>query len=303
MTKNIRVKNKDLIDMEFNKQWRDNVQADIYKFIELQNLYEASNQKHLELIEKKKRCEEKNETETKYFEELLQKINIYRKKTKEIHQEYRPKEINIYRAFKKYLELPFALNNEYGLDILNDDVPIVFSYEQVKENIYCLWDTNHNISQTSLMYGINLDRIALFIEGIDKVKPDILALELTGDRGQKIIDDYLNGDISREEAQALLFGDHWSASTDDYTVLLDYAKDENIIVKAVDIKSEEYENLNDIPDVTKDKDLTESEANIEISKYRISLLKPRLEDLSEQGKTLLIIGAGLRPYLIDVMKT
>jgi len=299
MTKNI-----DLIYMGFDKQWFNKFQAEIDEFKELRNTYYELSNDYFVLDKEYIECKEKDENNTESLEELKEKIEISRKKCEKMNEEHQRYEISTYMAFEKDLVLPFAIDNEYGLDIIHEDVPIVFSYEQVNENLYCLWDVNHNISFLSQMYGVNLDRMVLFVKGIYKIKPEILALELTCDNGQEIIDNYLNGDISREEAQELLFEDHMSTSLgDDYTILLDYAREENIIIKAVDIKKEEYDNMFNLPDVTKDRELTENEAVDEISKYRVSVIKPKLEELTKQGKTMLILGAGHRPNLIDALKT
>ena len=289
--------------MSLDVQLRNKFQAEIDEFKELRNTYDELSNDYFVLDKEYIECKEKDETNAQYLEELEQKIEIARKKCEKMDKEYQRHEISTYIAFKKDLVLPFALDNEYGLDVLHEDVPIVFSYEQVNENLYSLWDVNHNISFISQMYGVNLDRMVLFLKSIDKIKPEILALELTSDNGQEIIDNYLDGDIPREEAKLLLSEDHMSTSLfDDYTVLLDFAKEENIIVKAVDIIKEEYDDMFNLPEVTKDRELTENEAIDEISKYRVSVIKPRLAELGEQGKTLLIIGGGHRPNLIEALK-
>ena len=290
--------------MEFDVQLRDKFQAEIDEFKELRDTYEELLNDYFALDKEYRDCKERDGNNTESLEELQEKIEISRKKCEKMNKECQRYEISTYRAFEKDLVLPFAIDNEYGLDILHENVPIVFSYEQVNENLYCLWDTNPNISFLSQMYDVDLNRMVLFIKGIYKIKPEILALELTCDNGQNIIDDYLNGDIQKEEAKQLLSEDHMSTSLgDNYTILLDYAKEENIIVKAVDFKKIEHDNMYNLAGVTKDKELTESEAINEISKYRVSVIKPRLAELSEQGKTLLIMTAGNRPNLIDAQKT
>ena len=288
--------------IEFNKQWCDKFQAEIDEFKELKNTYEKLLNEYFVLDKEYRDCKENDGNNTESLKELQKKLEISRKKCEKMNDVHQRYEISTYMAFKKYLELPFAIDNEYGLDILHKDIPIVFSYEQTKENLYCLWDSNHDISFISQMYGVYLDRMVLFLKGIDKIKPEILALELTYDNGQDIIDNYLNGNIPRDEAQELLSEDHMSTTLfDDYTVLLDFAKEKNIIVKAVDFKKIEHDNMFELP-CLKGRDLPENEAVYEMSKYRVSIIKPKLEDLSEQGKTLLILGNGHRPDLIEAFR-
>ncbi len=289
--------------MEFDKQRCDKFQAEIDEFKELRESYENVVNEYYMLKKEYRDCKENDRTDLQKLNELQEKIEISRKKSEKLYSEYERYEISTYMAFEKDLVLPFAIDNEYNLDILHEGAPIVCSYEDMDENIYCLWDTNHNISLMSQRYGVSLNRMVLFFKGIDKIKPEILALELTSDNGQDIIDNYLDGNISREEAHELLFEDHMSTSLgDDYTILLDFAKEENIIVKAVDIIKEEYDDMFNLP-CLKGRELTEYEKIDEISRYRVSVIKPRLAELGEQGKTLLIIGGGHRPNLIEALKT
>ena len=258
--------------MGFNIQWRDMVQRDINEFKELkEQVIRSADGDYISLID---------------------------------IEQYKINELEMLRAFQKYFELPFQIDNEYGLDIITagEKVPIVFSYEKIGENITCLWDTNQKITKVSRGYDAdNIDRMDIFLKGIDKLRPDVLALELTSDNGQRIVDEYMSGDISKEDARIGLFWDHASVGPyDDYTRILKFAKDNGIIVKAVDMITKDYKETFNLSTFKQGSDLTEYKKQNEISKVKTRFIKGQLDEIVTYGDVLLIVGAGHRTNLLEL---
>ena len=212
---------------------------------------------------------------------------------------------------------PFDLDNSsYGLDVIfMDNLPVIPSYEKIGDNLYVLWDTDHNITKFANYFQSDFNRITdLFIKGIEKIKPDILALELANDVGQFWINAYLNKEESKEDVE---FGlKIVSATTDDYTVLLDYTKKNNIRPVAIDITERYLGYLRAIPRINAlHEKVCETETlsieyfkrkeqlDHELSKLRDEYMIQRLEELTKEGKTLFIAGAGHKSNLFEMMKT
>ncbi|MCK5372779.1 MAG: hypothetical protein KAJ20_00400 [Candidatus Aenigmarchaeota archaeon] len=211
---------------------------------------------------------------------------------------------------------PFDLDNSsYGLDVIfMDKLPVIPSYEKIGDNLYVLWDTNHVITKLADYFQSDFNRITdLFIKGIEKIKPDILALELANDVGQFWIDAYLNKEESKEDVKFGLM--MLSETTDDFTVLLDHAKKNNIKPVAIDITERYLGYLRAIPRInTLHEKVCETETfsieyfkrkerlDNELSKLRDEYMVPKLDELTKEGKTLFIAGAGHRPNLIEALK-
>ncbi|NOQ37737.1 hypothetical protein GQ472_02505 [archaeon] len=271
--------------MEFNKQWRDNVQAD---------------------IDRLKVLKEKNLT-ISYIDERDEYEN----------------NIELYSLTYKLYEtpilngmFPFDLDNKsYGLDVIfMDKLPVIPSYEKIGDNLYVLWDTDHDITKLANYFQSDFNRITdLFTKGIEKIKPEILALELANDEGQMWINAYLEEKLAKEDVE---FGlKMLSETTDDFTVLLDHAKKNNIRPVAIDVTERYYGLLRQIPKI---KALHEKVCEVEVfsnefyrrksildnelSKLRDEYMIQRLDGLTKEGKTLFIAGAGHRPNLIEALK-
>ena len=212
---------------------------------------------------------------------------------------------------------PFDLDNSsYGFDVIfGDKLPVIPSYEKIGDNLYVLWDTNHNITAFANDFQSDFNRITdIFIKGIEIIKPDILALELANDVGQFWIDAYLNKEESKEDVKFGLM--MLSETTDDFTVLLDHAKKNNIRPVAIDVTEKYYGLLRAIPRINAlHEKVCETEIfsieyfkrkeqlDHELSKHRDEYMVPKLEELTKEGKTLFIAGAGHRSNLIKMMKT
>ncbi|NOQ55848.1 MAG: hypothetical protein GQ477_03505 [Nanohaloarchaea archaeon] len=296
--------------MEFNIQWRDMVQADIDEFKELKEQVIRSAEEcyryRIDIENYRDSPQGKSDSEVpQYMINNLEQLKKERINYDILYETFEVNELKMLLAFIKYLELPFPIDNEYGLDIITagEKVPIVFSYENLNENITCLWDTNYKITKVSRGYDAeNIDRMDIFLKGIDKLRPDVLALELTSDDGQRIVDGYMSGDISEEDARIGLFWDHASVGPyDDYTRILYFAKENGITVKAVDMVTKDYKRTFNLSTFQQGSDLTEYEKQNEISKVKTRFIKGQLDEIVTYGDVLLIIGAGHRPNLLGSM--
>ena len=247
---------------------------------------------------------------------LVREIDIKRGKGTE--EDYWKCELLLHREISKYFDLPFDIFGNMGyLDMRNGGEPLIFSYEkipnqfsfakdyEIMENpFYVLWDVNHNITPFADLFNLNyLNRMNIFIKGLEKIMPENLALELSCDYGQRIIDRYMKGDIGKEEVNDLLTGScHMSTGLDNYSLLLDFAKNNGTNVQAVDIEWSEYDNIFELPSINID-GLTKEEKIDRISKlYRIPSIKAYVQKLCEDGSTLLILGAAHRPNLIEAFR-
>jgi len=289
MTKKI-----DLIDMEFDKQWCDKFQAE---------------------IDRLKVLKEKNITIS-----YIDKRDEYENNIELYHLTY-----NLCNNLILQKMFPFDLDNSYGFDVIfMDKFPVIPSYEKIDDNLYILWDTDHDITKLANYFQSDFNRITdLFIKGIEKIKPDILALELANDVGQEIIDGYLKDKIFRGYAKKQLNEITKSPQDDDFTLLLDYAKNNNINPVAIDVTKEYYDNLFQIPEIKLlvrrvkkefEKNLFKANASsntffkrkekldYELSRHRDEYMIQRLDGLTKEGKTLFIVGSVHRPNLLEALK-
>ena len=297
--------------MGFNIQWRDMVQRDINEFKELKEQVIRSAEEcyryRIDIKHYRDSPQGKSDSEVpQYMINNLEQMEEERINHDRLYELFEVNELKMLLAFIKYLELPFPIDNEYELDIITtgEKVPIVFSYEKTNENITCLWDTNHKITKVSRGYDAdNIDRMDIFLKGIDTLRPDVLALELTSDNGQRIVDGYMSDDISEEDARIGLFWDHASVGPyDDYTRILKFAKENGIKVKAVDMVTKDYKDTYNLSTFQQSSDLTDYEKQDEISKVKTRFIKGQLDEIVTYGdKVLLIVGVGHRPNLLELM--
>lgn len=213
--------------------------------------------------------------------------------------------------------------DEDGVDVIepHTQMPVIFSYEKVLPNLYILWDSDHDLRATvkeleeyfrkehgkscfeSLLLPIPF-RPYIFAKALGKlnfesedlVKTDPvknLALELTCDRGQEILDLYTSGKIKPSEAGEMLIHDHISTSLDNYELLLYMAVRDKVKMHAIDVPAHIYNNLYQTLGKT-----PEEISNNRDTKY----IAPNLRKLANEGKTLAIIGGAHRKSLLDLLK-
>ena len=121
-------------------------------------------------------------------------------------------------------KLPLKLKEEYTINSL----PFIYSYEEIKKDFFLLYDVTHGFEPEIV------PRIRVFIEGIKKINPTIIFLELARDVN-KYIEMYFLGKIDRITLDKIIFDTSYSSGLDSYPPLLDYARENNIRVKAVDL--------------------------------------------------------------------
>ncbi|MBW6461628.1 MAG: ChaN family lipoprotein [DPANN group archaeon] len=295
--------------MDFSPEGIHKIQADIDEFKKLKEqvirLAEECQRYTIDIIGYKNLPKGQSNSEVpKYMFNNLEQLKINKSNHDMLYNKYEVKELAMLLAFKKYFKLPFPIDNEYGLDIIvsGDKVPIVFSYENINENITCLWDTNHKISEISRGYMcVDIDRVDIFLKGIEAIEPNVLALELTSDDGQRIIDSYMAGNIDSTVVRIKLAQDHASVGPyDDYTRILNFAKENNIIVKAVDMVTADYKEIFNISTFQQGGGLTEYEKHDEISKTKTRFIKSQLDAIATYGDVLLIVGAGHRANFLKL---
>lgn len=201
-----------------------------------------------------------------------------------------------------------------GLDILDSTgSPIVFAYEQVNSKIYILWDACHFSS--IIEFGLNdlskqvfgesfseafrvppPQRPLMFAKTLNDLNRDNgpivhLALELTCNRGQQILDAYVADELDYKQAGAMLIDDHMSVGLDNYGLLLLTAHTEKIKIHAIDSPASLHDDLTG--------NYTQDE---KIYKREHEYMAPNLKKLSSDGKTMAIIGAGHRKNLLELLK-
>lgn len=240
-------------------------------------------------------------------------INLKNRKTK--LGTLRGYELAVHDEIEKYFDLPIDIYSGV-LYILDEGVPVVFSYETIPNHyiasgtyekteypLHILWDVNQCFTRCAKEYEYdNLDRMNIFVEFLEKIGPKTLALEISCDKGQEIIDKYMKGELKGGIINTFLKPLKRENSPDDYSQLFESAVNNGFEVKAVDIRQEESDNLLELACV-KDRKLSIEEISDEILKYRAAFIKENVIKLCENGPTLLILDAEYRPYLIDAFRT
>jgi hypothetical protein len=215
--------------------------------------------------------------------------------------------------------LPFEIPYRHLNFMDENGVPYLYCFEALDEKTYFLWDARHDLDEMKIGYGYELGqsaikiptRMEIFRTGVIDVNPEYLALELTRDNGQNIIDAYIDGRIDSGELNLALQDDHIATSLfSDYSILLNHCVSNDIKIKCVAPDKATYMNPGSIdPEI---KELIEKRDSFEygieraevqrevdekIAAAHDDIIAPALADLTKQGRTMLIIGAGHRMNL------
>ena len=195
-------------------------------------------------------------------------------------------------------------------------MPNIYSYERIREGLFALWDSYHGLDEIIAVTGLRIPtRTEIFLRGVKKVKPQVVALEFTRDNGQQAIDMYSSGMISREMLNDRLCDDHVSASLfDDYSRLIDYCKANDIKLTCVAPNKAEYmrpetffPGANPLKEKARaathpiEQALWEWRYCEELSRLQDKVIAPAVSEAMKRGKTLLIMGAGHRPSLLCLL--
>jgi len=265
------------------------------------------------------------EQDRKNLQESINRFKpLYNKACKET-QEYKKTyaEVLIRLGLFKSFDAPYLINlDKDNVDVIEPQtqMPVVFSYEKVLPNLYILWDSDHELRATvieletyfkktqgkSCFESLRLPipfRPYIFTKALGKLDPGRdelksepvknLALELTCDRGQEILDSCASGKIDVSKAGKMLMDDHMSTSLDNYELLLFIAVRDKIKMHAIDVPAHIYDNMYSTLGKT-----PEEISNNRDAKY----IAPNLRKLSSGGKTLAIIGGAHRKSLLDLLK-
>lgn len=213
--------------------------------------------------------------------------------------------------------LPYDMDSGL-LDVLDKEgMPNIYSYERIREGLFALWDSYHGLDEIIVSAGLSNipPRTEIFLRGLKKVKPQVVALEFTRDNGQKAIDMYSLGLISRETLNDRLCDDHISSSLfDNCSRLIDYCKANGIKITCVAPNKAEYMRPEtSFPEANPLKEKARAATNPieqalwewryceELSKLQDKVIAPAVSEATKLGKTLLIFGAAHRPSLLQLL--
>ena len=218
--------------------------------------------------------------------------------------------------------------NESNFNVTRADrTPVIFAYERLTPDLQFLWDANHmlymKIWDLEEEFALNTMGLCSIFEtyGLEQPKrPKIftaalkyahekhgpvrnLGLEVTADRGQKVLDKFEAGKIEAEEAGEELVdgGRHMSTGFENYAPVLEFARENGIRLRAIDATSKEYE-ADDIFGIDQ---LVDFDLKKFLEKERLRDAKyvaPNIRKIASTGKTFTIIGGGHRMNLPELLK-
>lgn len=145
----------------------------------------------------------------------------------ELSKDFMLKQLEVHLLLKD--KLPVTVDRSFT----HNGVPVIYSYEKVRDGLFCMYDVTHGNSPEK-QFG--LSRMDVFLNGIKKIQPTVVFLELSVDTN-RAISMYQSGKISRNDVDMAIIGDSQPSGLDRYSEMLDYSKRNGIRVVCADMPS------------------------------------------------------------------